>query len=240
MGRGVLSAAESYHSESGNLKVNHLQTQWLEEHQKKIALLAAALVEIRKRFESIGEDIDERLQSEEYLALVRKAFRIWDVADSEEKRKLLANVVINAAGTRACSDDVIRLFLDWINLYNEVHFAVMREIFNNPASTRFDIWTGIYGDIPREDSSSADLHKFLIRDLSTGGVIRQERDVNAAGQFVRKRARHVRRGRALATMESAFDDTRPYVLTAMGREFVHYTMTELVTRIAAEAGSTSV
>lgn len=46
--------------------------------------------------------------------------------------------------------------------------------------------TNLYGQTPREDSAEADLFKLLIRDLSTGGVIRQERDVNQLGQFVRK------------------------------------------------------
>jgi hypothetical protein len=32
-------------------------------------------------------------------------------------------------------------------------------------------------------------------------------------------------------MESAFEDTKPYVLTELGKQFVHYTMNELVTRI---------
>jgi hypothetical protein len=123
------------------------------------------------------------------------------------------------------------LFLDWIKAYNEVHFAVIKEIFENPGSTRFDIWSGLYGEIPREDSSAADLYKFLIRELSTGGVVRQERDINAVGQFVRKRPRHVRRGAAPTTLESAFEDSKPYVLTALGKEFVHYTMNELVPRI---------
>jgi hypothetical protein len=233
---GVLSAAEAYRSEEGSHRMNSLQTQWLREHQRKILLLGETLQMIAQRFESIGKEIDERIQSEAYLGLVRKAFRIWDQSDTEEKRRLLANVVTNAASTRACSDDVIRLFLDWIELYNEVHFAVIKEIFQNPASTRFDIWTGIYGDIPREDSSAADLYKFLIRDLSTGGVIRQERDVNAAGQYVRKRAKNVRRGAASNVLESAFDDTKPYVLTAMGREFVHYALSEVVTRIESPGG----
>lgn len=236
---GVLSAAENFRTEQSSNKLNSIQTQWLREHQRKIQLLAQTLQTISQRFESIGADIDERIQSEEYLALVRKAFRIWDQADTGEKRRLLGNVVTNAASTRACSDDVIRLFLDWIELYNEVHFAVIREIFQNPASTRFDIWSGLYGEIPREDSSAADLYKFLIRELSTGGVIRQERDINAAGQFVRKRARHVRRGAALATLESAFDDTKPYVLTALGKDFVHYTMNEIVTRIGSGSEPTN-
>jgi hypothetical protein len=37
--------------------------------------------------------------------------------------------------------------------------------------------------------------------------------------------------------ESAFEDTKPYVLTELGRQFVHYTMNEVVPRIAASAES---
>jgi hypothetical protein len=234
---GVLSAAEAYRTEEGSNRLNHLQTEWLKEHQRKIRDLAQTLHDIGSRLGALGSEIDERIQSEEYLALVRKAFRIWDESDTEQKRRLLSNAITNAAGTRACPDDVIRLFLDWIKLYNEVHFAVIKEIFQNPGSTRFDIWSGLYGEIPREDSSAADLYKFLIRELSTGGVVRQERDINAVGQFVRNRPRHVRKGAAATTLESAFEDSKPYVLTALGKEFVHYTMSELVPRIEGDVGA---
>ena len=74
----------------------------------------------------MGASIDERIQSEEYLGLVRKAFRTWDEADTDEKRHYAANIVTNSAGTRVCSDDVVRLFLDWLELYHEAHFAVIR------------------------------------------------------------------------------------------------------------------
>ena len=194
-------------------------------------MLRDTLQEIQQRFESLGAGIEERIQSEEYLALVRKAFRIWDETDTQEKRRYIVNIVTNAAGTRVCSDDVVRLFLDWLDLYHEVHFAVIREIFKNPGATRFDIWSGLYGEIPREDSAEADLFKRMVRDLSTGGVIRQERDVNELGQFVRKRPQGTRRGSAPTTMESAFEDTKPYVLTELGKQFVHYTMNEVVARI---------
>ncbi len=132
---GVLSAAESFRSEEGAHRQNYLQTQWLEEHQRKLFELARALQEIQSRFESLGEEIDDRIQSEEYLALVRKAFRVWDQADTTEKKTLVSNIVTNAASTRACADDVVRLFIDWIALYNEVHFAMIREIYQNPGST---------------------------------------------------------------------------------------------------------
>jgi hypothetical protein len=108
---------------------------------------------------------------------------------------------------------------------------VIREIFKNPGATRFDIWSELYGEIPREDSAEADLFKLMVRDLSTGGVVRQERDVNELGQFVRNRPQRTRSGSASTTMESAFEDTKPYVLTELGKQFVHYTMNEVVTRI---------
>src|SRR4030095_7795343 len=100
-------------------------------------------------------------ESEEYLTLVRQAFRVWDRAETNEKRKYAANVVTNASGSRICSDDVVRLFIDWLDLYHEAHFAVIREIFESPCCTRYDIWQDVHGDLPREDSAEADLFKLL-------------------------------------------------------------------------------
>jgi hypothetical protein len=234
---GFLSAAASYKAEEASIRQDSLQTQWLEEHQEKLMKLKATLEEIQRRFDNLGESIDERLQSNEYLGLVRKAFRAWDEADTEEKRHYTANLIVNAAGSRICSDDVVRLFLDWLELYHEAHFAVIREIFQNPGSSRFEIWTALYGDtLPREDSAEADLFKLLVRDLSTGGVVRQERDINSLGQFVRKTPERRRRGGAPTTMESAFEDSKPYVLTELGKQFVHYTMSEVVARIGEHSG----
>jgi len=228
---GFLSAAAAFKVEETSIKSNSLQTEWLEEHQEKLEALQGTLAEIQRRFEAFGPAVEERIQSKEYLGLVRKAFRVWDEADTEEKRGFVANIVTNSAGTRACSDDVVRLFIEWLEFYHEVHFAVIREVFSNPGSTKFDIWSGIYGDIPREDSAEADLYKRVMRDLSTGNVIRQVRDTNELGQFIRKRPKRTRRGAAATILESAFEDTKPHVLTEIGKQFVHYTMNEVVTRI---------
>jgi hypothetical protein len=230
---GLLSTAASYKTEEGSLRTNILQIQWLEEHQKKITLLYETLEEIQMRFDGLGTVIDERIQSEEYLTLVRQGFRTWDEAATAEKRHCIANIITNSAGTRACSDDVVRLFIDWIELYHETHFAVIREIFQNPGATRYQIWSNLYGMLPREDSPEADLFKLLIRDLSTGSVIRQERDINQLGQFVKKRPQHTRKATSSNVMESAFEETKAYVLTELGKQFVHYTMNEAVTRITA-------
>jgi hypothetical protein len=228
----LVSAAKEIKSEEKANYQTYLLKLWVEQHQRKLMELGQTFQEVQSRFENFGNEINERIESESYLTLVRKAFRAWDQADSQEKRRMLANVIINAGGTRACADDVIRLFIDWTELYNEVHFAVIREVFHNPGSTRYEIWSTVYGELPREDSEEADLFKFLIRDLSTGGVIRQERDVNSLGQFVRKKP--IKRRGTVTTLESAFEDTKPYVLTQLGRKFVHYTMNEAVARLAGE------
>ena len=84
--------------------------------------------------------------------------------------------------------------------------------------------------MPRDDSAEADLYRMLIRDLSIGGVIRQPRESDYRGRFMKK-TRPPRRTAASTTMESAFEDSKQYVLTELGSQFVHYTMTELVARL---------
>ncbi len=229
---GFLAAAASIPGDEAAARADDLRTKWLEEHERKLQDLRETLDQIDERFDNLGPLIEERIQSPEYLALVRQSFRTWDRAETEQKRKYVANLLANAAGTRICSDDVIRLFISWLDSYHEAHFAVIREIYQNPGSTRFDIWSELYGNLPREDSAEADLYKLLFRDLSAGSVLRQARDVNEYGQFLRKRPAR-RRGPAPTTMESAFEDTKHYVLTELGNQFVHYTMSEVVPRVAS-------
>lgn len=231
---GVLSVAAAFKFDEAGVKKDDLRTQWLHEHQRRLDDLRTTLDSIFARFEGFGQEIEDRLESAEYLSLVRKAFREWDQADTDQKRQLIVHLVTHAAGTRICSDDILRLFLDWVELYHETHFAVIREIYKNPGPTRYDVWVAVYGEpVPRDDSAEADLFRMLIRDLSLGGVIRQPRETDAQGRF-RKKTTAPRRTSRSTTMESAFDDTKQYVLTELGRQFVHYTMTELVKRIDAE------
>ena len=229
---GFVAAAASLKTEQKDTKQEEIQNQWLEEHSKKMQKLGLTILEITKRFDSIGEEIGDRISSEEYLDIVRKAFRSWDEADTDEKRKYVSNLIENSAGTRICSDDVIRLFIDWLDQYHESHFAVIKEIYKTPGVTRYDIWINTYGELVREDSAEADLFKLLIRDLSTGGVIRQARDTTEDGRFLKKTP--IKTSVKSKTMESAFEATKPYLLTELGKQFVHYTMTELVPRVTSE------
>ena len=70
----------------------------------------------------------------------------------------------------------------------------------------------------------------LIGDLSLGRVIRQPRESDNMGRY-RKRAPRPKPVYKTTTLESPFEDTKQYVLTELGSQFVHYTMTELVTRL---------
>ena len=110
--------------------------------------------------------------------------------------------------------------------YSELHFLVIREIYNNDGITRAEIWDRLGKERPREDSAEADLYKLLIQDLSMGHVIRQHRPTDAYGNFLRQPAQKSR-GPASSTMKSAFDDDKGYELTALGKQFVHYAMNDL-------------
>lgn len=224
---GFIGAAATYMAELHEAKGDTLHAQWLEEHARKIAMLVRSLQDIERHFESLEGQVDDRIQSDHYLALVRRAFRVWDRADSDEKRAYIANLVSNAASSRLCSDDVLQRFIDWLDDHDELHFAVIREVHNAPGITRFLLWDAIRGPLPAEDSAEAELFRLQIRDLTQAGVM-----AVAQGREQRLPARVPRR-HGVAVGESAFEERQPYELTVLGRQFVHYTMTNAVARLGA-------
>jgi hypothetical protein len=226
---GLLSAIADFRSEEGKVKNNQLYKQWLEEHRRKMTMLSQTLVEVVGRLNEFSDDINQRLESEEYLDIVRKSFRSWDNAETVEKRDLIRKLLTNSGAQTLVPDDLIRLFLDWINLYHEIHFSVIGEIYKRPGITRHEIWQQLNGKAVREDSLEADLFKLLIRDLSTGSVIRQHREVDYSGNFVKNKSKKV--SYPSGAYKSAFDDQEGYELTELGKQFVHYTMNEVVPRI---------
>lgn len=228
---GMFAGAASWSADGAQAEVNELYRQWLEQHHDSVKQLGNALLSIITRLESLSLNLEERLQSEEYLSLVRRAFKTWDQAETDEKRRLIQDLLTNAAAVRICSDDVVRMFIEWIERYHEIHFKVVREVFKHEGIGRGDIWANIHGEQVREDSAEADLFKLLIHDLSLGHVIRQHRPVDRFGNFIKKQTRPGPKGSGSRVAKSAFDNSDLYELTELGRQFVHYTMNEVVPRI---------
>lgn len=224
---GVIAASSALHGEKEQEKINSLQRLWLEEHHKKIEELAFAIYEITERLNTTGSDNDDRLSSEEYLSLVRKGFKEWDNAETQEKKQYIQKLLTNAGATTLTPDDLIRLFIDWISLYHETHFLVIKEVYKHKGITRGQIWQNLNNTQPREDSVEADLFKLLIRDLSTGGIIRQHRQTDYYGNYIKKSTKSSKSG----ILKSAFDNQEQYELTELGSQFVHYTMQDVVTQI---------
>ena len=77
------------------------------------------------------EEISKRVESSQYQSLLRKAFRDWAGAESEQKRVMVRNLLVNAAASKLTSDDVVNLFLKWIKDYSEFHFEVIGAIYNH-------------------------------------------------------------------------------------------------------------
>lgn len=226
----LISAVLARWAEQEQQGLNEMHRRWLEEHEVRLEELRRTVRQIEDRVMAFGPEAQERLNSEPYLVLTRKAFRVWDRAESADKRELIRKVLTNAAGSRTASDDFVGRFVEWIDSYNELHFQVVRCIYKNPGATRQDIWDEINGSDVTEDSPEADLFKLLIRDLSTGSVIRQHREKDAYGNFLKKRSRKPVRGGS-RVMKSAFDDEEEYVLTELGQSFVAYALNEVVPRL---------
>lgn len=227
---GVIGGAGGAWSEKEQADFDRLLRVWLKLQEDEIKEIGRTLVEIMIRVDQNDEEIRKRIESPGYLKLIKKAFRDWSAAESEEKRVLIRNLLANTASTKLCGDDIVSLFIQWIDIYAEAHFRVIREIYNKAGVTRKQIWIGIHGQLVREDSADADLFKLLIQDLTTGHVIRQYREVDYYGNFIPKTPQKTVKGIG-RQYKSAFDDEEQYVLTELGKQFVHYTMNEIVPKI---------
>lgn len=229
---GAIAGVAATWSDKEQAEYNRIFSAWLKLQEDEIREIGITIFEVMTRLDQSDEEIRKRIESPEYLQLVKKCFRDWSTAESEEKRRLIRNLLINAAASKICSDDIIRMFITWIDIYSEAHFKVIKEVFRNAGVTRQDVWGAIHGEAVREDSADADLFKLLIQDLSTGHVIRQHRQVDYYGNFVKSQSKKSQ-GTASRTLASAFDDEKKYELTKLGEQFVFYTMNEVVPRIAA-------
>ncbi len=234
---GFISAAASVWSEQEQQRVTDAIRAWLKMLEDELREKQRTILEIMSRLDMHDEQIAERVQSAEYQSLLKQAFRNWAGTESRQKQEYIRNILSNAASTTIVSDDVVRLFVKWLHDYSELHFLVIGALYNHAGSTRGDIWRRLGKDRVREDSADADLFKLLVRDLSTGGIIRQHREVDYHGNFVPKKSGTRAPAGSGGAMKSAFDDTERYELTALGAQFVHYAMTELTVKIAYQPES---
>jgi hypothetical protein len=235
---GFFSAAAGAWSEEEQKRVNDFLHGLVQMVQDEVREKHQTMLEIAARLDMHDETIKERIQSEEYQKLLKKAFRNWAGAESEKKREYVRNILSNAAATRVTTDEVVSLFLDWLHLYSEFHFSVIGDIYQNPGATRQDIWRRVgEAERPRENSAEADLFKLLIDNLSIGHVIRQHRETDYHGNFIRKSSRKAKRGSGPQPYTSAFDDEKQYELTNLGQQFVHYAMTDLPLKIEFDPGT---
>jgi hypothetical protein len=226
---GLFSAAAGYWGEQEKAKANEFLRNWIEMVQDEIREKEQTIIEITSRLDLHDEKISDRICSSSFQSLLKKSFREWPAAESEDKRVFLRNLLSNAAAASVSSDDVVRLFIDWLGLYSPFHFEVIAAIYNSNGISRGAIWEKVGRERVPEDSADADLFKLLIRDLSMGSIIRQHREVDYMVNFIKKKPRP--KGTGGVAMVSAFDREEGYELTALGQQFVHYSMSELPPKI---------
>jgi hypothetical protein len=175
----LFAAAAGQWSDNEQSSVMAMLRAWMKMIEDELREKQRTILDIFARLNVHDEEINRRVKSSEYQSLLRKAFRNWSGAESTKKQEYIRNILCNAAATRIVSDDVVSLFIEWLQSYSEFHFAVIGELYHHPGSTRGEIWDNLGRGEVREDSADADLFKLLVRDLSTGGIIRQHRETVA-------------------------------------------------------------
>src|SRR5256885_1326408 len=165
---GFFSAAAGAWSENEQERVNKFFKAWIKMLEDEIREKERTILEIMSRLDIHDEEIAKRIESKEYQSLLKKTFREWSAAESEDKRTYIRNILANAAASAITSDDVVRLFIDWLRMYSELHFKVIAAIYKrgNDGVTRGGVWTDLGKKEVQENSADADLFKLLFRDLS--------------------------------------------------------------------------
>lgn len=92
---GIFSAIAGAWSEQEQEKINRFFQHWLKMLQDEFREKEETIVEIMARLDLHDEKISERIESKEYQSLLKKTFRDWAGAESEEKRKLLCPPFFN-------------------------------------------------------------------------------------------------------------------------------------------------
>jgi len=225
---GIVSGITGKWSENEQEKINKLFQSWMKIQAEELNRIGITLVEVMERINFQDVTIEERVTGPEYLSLIKQVYRDWSAGDSEKKRIHLRNLLANAAECRLTSDNVVSLFIKWINEFSELHLDVISLVYKNKGITRYSMWQELYGERVREDSAEADLFKLVIHNLSMGHIIRQERLTDYQGNFMKSRPSPKVKS---TIMKSAFDNENGYELTGIGTQFVHYTMNEIVPKI---------
>ena len=174
---GFIAAAASVWGEHEQQRAMDALRAWIKMLQDEMREKQQTILEIMARLDMHDEKIAERVTSSEYQSLIKKAFRNWAGTESRKKQEYIRNVLTNAASMQMVSDEVVSLFVEWLQKYSEFHFVVIGELYRNPGSTRADIWSNLGKGAVREDSAEADLFKLLVRDSrpdrSSGSTVRQ-------------------------------------------------------------------
>lgn len=214
-------------SEGNNF--DRVLNQWFQLEEEEAQEIGVTLIGVLNRLNLDNPTILKRAESPRYLQIIKKTLRNWSFSESKEKISFIRNLLVNAVTLKLVPDNVLKLFIDWVDKYSDEHLAIIREIKNHPGITRRKIWAHLYNEIPDEDSAEADLYKLIILDLTTGHVIRQRREKDYYGKFVKPRKTQKNKPFKTSQFTSAFDDEKGYELTELGKQFAKYTMEEHIT-----------
>jgi hypothetical protein len=229
LGGGAISGIASVWSESDQENANKLFRECLQQMGDQVTEITGLIFQILQRVPLDDDEVFRRVESPEYQAIIQKAFRDRLAYETADKKEHLRKLLTNAAAPGLLPDELIRIFIDWLRNYNDLHFKVMFILRELKTGTRLDIWEKLDGREVREDSVEADLFGVLIMDLNFGHVINTAYEKDDQGRRYKKERR---KGVSSPYLQSRFDDDKELELTELGQRFIHYVMDEVVKKLS--------
>jgi hypothetical protein len=80
---GIFSGAAGAWSEEAQDHFNKVAASWMQLQRDEIKEIGITIAEILSRLDLNDENIRKRIESPEYLSLLKKAFRDWSATESE-------------------------------------------------------------------------------------------------------------------------------------------------------------
>jgi hypothetical protein len=226
----IAAAQQSLRDDRLAAEVREILEDWLESLEHRVVLLRRDTNWLIGRIEELGDEAIVSAQRPEFLTLVRKAFMAWDRADSDSKRHYLVQLLVNHAGAPLTDDDVVRLFVDWIDRFDESHFRILRSVYRHRPANKLIAGRELFGaQLPVDASAKAGLFRELWRELNMGSLVRDARAIEG-GRFRRKETSRTPRGARSPYLDPTFDEDE-VELTELGSEFVQYVLGDQIRRL---------
>lgn len=152
---------------------------WEDAEKRQVTDFGNHINDIFSRFDGLYENISKRLTDPGYLNIVNTAFSLWSFFREAEKIRCIKNLIVNAAATRLCSDEILIQLVKWLSDFQAMHFNILKEMKQNSIMPYEHIEKTILKGKGNSKTPEAYYCKSALNDLIFKGLIEKDKEKSA-------------------------------------------------------------